>query len=70
MAMPSAGDLVIYGNDSPDGTISYVPEVGAHAGPSADEMHTFIVGPPGVALPSPITHPIQLYAHFSTYHQA
>src|SRR5262249_11242154 len=28
MAMPSAGDLVLYGNDSPDGNISFIPELG------------------------------------------
>jgi hypothetical protein len=70
MAMPSAGDLVIYGNDSPDGNVSYLPEVGAHAGPSAEELHTFIVSPPGARLPAPITHPIQLYAHFLAYQEA
>jgi len=68
--MPSAGDLVIYGHDSPDGTITYIPEAGAHAGPSPDELHTFVVAPPGVALPSSITHPIQLYSHFMTYQEA
>ncbi len=69
MAMPSAGDLVIYGNDSPDGTVSYVPEVGAHAGPSADEIHTFIVSPADRSPALPITHPLQLYFHFITYHE-
>ena len=39
----------------------------AHAGPTADEMQTFIVTPPGVSLPLPITHPVQLYAHFDAY---
>jgi hypothetical protein len=67
MAMPSAGDLVIYGNDAPEGTITYIPEAGAHAGPSADEIHTFVVSPPGAKLPSSITHPIQLYSHFINY---
>jgi len=67
MAMPSAGDLVIYGNGSPEGNLSYLDEVGAHAGPSHDELHTFIVAPPGVSLPSSITHPIQLYPHFAAY---
>src|SRR5262249_38632629 len=51
MAMRSAGDLVIYGNESPDGNVSYIPELGAHAGPSADELHTFILSPPGIGLP-------------------
>jgi hypothetical protein len=69
MAMPSAGDLVIYGNDSPDGNISFVPELGAHAGPSAEEMQTFIVCPAGVALKTPITRPTQLYPHFLAYQE-
>jgi hypothetical protein len=67
MAMPSAGDLVIYGNNAPEGDISYIPELGAHAGPSAAEMQTFILAPPSTRLPAPITHPVQLYAHFIAY---
>ena len=47
MAMPSAGDLVIYGLESADGHVSFITEIGAHAGPTADEMQTFIVTPPG-----------------------
>jgi hypothetical protein len=69
MAMPSAGDLVLYGHESPDGTVSYIPETGAHAGPSAEEMQTFIVAPPGVELPAPITHPIELHPHFARYQE-
>lgn len=69
MAMPSAGDLVIYGTDAPKGHVSFIPEHGAHAGASADEMQTFIVRPAGVTLPSPITHPVQLYDHFMHYHK-
>jgi hypothetical protein len=38
MSMPSAGDLVIYGIDAPEGHVSYIPEVGAHAGPSPDPL--------------------------------
>jgi type I phosphodiesterase/nucleotide pyrophosphatase len=67
MAMPSAGDLVIYGNGSPDGDVSFVPEVGAHAGPGVDELHTFIVHPAHVRVPAPLVHPIQLYDHFIRY---
>jgi hypothetical protein len=70
MKMPSAGDFVIYGTDAPDGTVSFIPEHGAHAGPSFDEMQTFIVRPPGTALPQSITHPTQLYAHFIRYQDA
>jgi hypothetical protein len=69
MKMRSAGDLVIYGTDSPDGDVSFIREHGAHAGPGASEMHTFIVGPTKVTLPSPISHPVQLYEHFIRYQQ-
>lgn len=70
MAMPSAGDLVLYGLEAPGGHVSFIAEVGAHAGPTADEMQTFIVTPPGVALAGPITHPLQLYPHFARYQDA
>jgi type I phosphodiesterase/nucleotide pyrophosphatase len=67
MAMPCAGDLVLYGLQAPGGHVSFIAEVGAHAGPTEDEMQTFIVTPPGVTLPGPITHPLQLYPHFVRY---
>jgi hypothetical protein len=67
MAMPSAGDLVIYGIDAPEGDVSFIPEVGAHAGPSSAEMDTFLLHPSGIDVPTPITHPIQLYPHFASY---
>ncbi|HYE90851.1 MAG TPA: alkaline phosphatase family protein [Terriglobales bacterium] len=69
MAMRTAGDLVIYGQEATDGDVSYIAEVGAHAGPSHDELHTFIVAPRGAALPSPIRHPLQLYDVFIRYQQ-
>jgi hypothetical protein len=69
MKMPSAGDLVIYGTDATSGHVSFLPEWGSHAGPSHDEMHTFIVHPPHVTLPGPIRHPVQLYDHFIRYQQ-
>jgi hypothetical protein len=64
--MPSAGDLVIYGLEASQGHVSFIRETGAHAGPSADEMQTFIITPPGVSLPA-ITHPVQLYPYFDRY---
>lgn len=70
MSMPSAGDLVIYGIDAPGGHVSFIPERGAHAGPSPEEMQTFIVHPLMVTLPPRITHPIQLYEHFIRYRDA
>jgi hypothetical protein len=68
MAMRSAGDLVIYGTGALEGNVSYIPEVGAHAGPSPDELRTFIVAPSPVPVPA-ITHPIQLYDLFIAYQE-
>jgi hypothetical protein len=33
-------------------------------GPPPPELHTFIMRPATVALPLPITHPVQLYHQF------
>ncbi len=67
MAMRTAGDLVIYGHDAPNGNVSYVAEIGAHAGPSHDELHTFVVAPSHATLPTPLRHPIELYDVFMRY---
>jgi hypothetical protein len=70
MAMPSAGDLLLYGNGAAVGDVSFIPERGAHAGPSEDELQTFVVRPSSVTLPAPLVHPIQLYEHFMAYREA
>ena len=70
MAMPSAGDLVLYGLDSTEGDVSFIAETGAHAGASFDELHTFIIAPRDVRLPASIVHPLQLYPHFVQYQGA
>jgi hypothetical protein len=70
MKMPSAGDLVIYGIDAPNGHVSFISERGAHACPSADEMQTFILRPVTVTLPADIIHPAQLYEHFIRYQES
>ena len=69
MAMPSAGDLVLYGIDAEQGNVSFIAETGAHAGPSRDELHTFLIAPRGAVLPAAIEHPIQLYPFFMTYQE-
>lgn len=70
MQMPSAGDLVIYGIGAPAGHVSYLHEMGAHAGPSAEELQAFVLHPPQVTLPShPLIHPAQLYPHFLAYRE-
>ncbi|HEV8438337.1 MAG TPA: alkaline phosphatase family protein [Methylomirabilota bacterium] len=68
MAMPGAGDLVLYGTGAPGVDVSFIDERGAHAGPAPAELHTFILHPPTVTLPqAPLTHPVQLYPHFLAY---
>lgn len=70
MAMPSAGDLVLYGIDAAAGNVSFIAEIGAHAGPSHDELHTFIIAPDRAPLPESIAHPIQLYPYFMAYQES
>jgi hypothetical protein len=70
MAMPSAGDLVVYGIDAPEGHVSYIDEVGAHAGPSPDERNTFVVARPEAGLPPRIDDPTRLYQTFVRYRSA
>ncbi len=70
MAMPSAGDLVVYGIDAPEGHVSFIHEVGAHGGPSPEELHTFIVAPSEARVPASIDHPLQLYDLFIRYQSA
>ena len=68
VAMPSTGDIVLYGTGAPGGDVSFIDELGAHAGPSEEELHTFILHPPSVQLPAgPLTHPVGLYPHFRAY---
>jgi hypothetical protein len=71
MEMPSAGDIVLYGTGAPGGHVSFIDELGAHGGPSEDELHTFILHPSSVWLPAgPLTHPVELYSHFRAYRNA
>ena len=70
MAMRSAGDLVVYGIGAPESDVSFIEERGAHAGPSEHEMHTFFIHPAAVNVPEPLSHPIELYRHFTAYRKS
>jgi hypothetical protein len=63
-------DFVVASQHMIDRAIRRFAERGAHAGPSADEMQTFIIRPETVTLPADITHPVQLYQHFIAYQKA
>lgn len=68
MSMPSAGDLIIYGNGSGQGTISYLGERGSHAGLSADELFAFVIYPKNVDFAfERVTRPRDFYNFFSRY---
>jgi hypothetical protein len=67
MAMRSAGDLVVYGIGAPESDVSFIPERGAHAGPSEHELQTFIIHPVDVEVPESVNHPVELYPHFAAY---
>jgi len=67
MDMRSTGDLLVYGIGAPESDVSFIPERGAHAGPSENELHTFIIHPVTVEMPALVSHPVELYAHFAAY---
>jgi hypothetical protein len=43
--LPSAGDLVVYGNGLPGEDVAFAWEFGSHAGVSRDEVETFVIHP-------------------------
>ena len=67
VAMPSAGDLVLYGNEA-GRTIAFSWEFGSHGGIAADELDCFAIHPPEVELDfSSIRLPEQLHTWFVRY---
>jgi hypothetical protein len=64
MDMRSAGDLVVYGTDAPEGHVTYIDEAGSHAGPSPEELSAFLVAPSEAPVPDALDHPLQLYDLF------
>jgi Type I phosphodiesterase / nucleotide pyrophosphatase len=71
LAMPSGGDIMIFGNESPHGCVSYLGERGSHAGPSPEEFYGFVLAPPSVPFDwSRVTGPSDLYPLFASYARA
>jgi hypothetical protein len=69
LAMPSSGDVVVYGHYTEKGCVSFLGERGSHAGPSEEEMYGFILAPPTLAFDfSRISGPRDLYPLFAQYH--
>jgi hypothetical protein len=68
ISMPSAGDLVLYGNAGPGRTIAFSWEFGSHGGIAADEIESFVVAPRDAAFDfRDVTLPEQLHQWFVRY---
>jgi hypothetical protein len=71
LAMPSAGDVMVFGHESPFGCVSYLGELGSHAGPSPDELYGFVLAPRRARLDwSRVSGPEDLYPLFAAYGRA
>lgn len=71
LAMPSAGDIVAYGNYTASGCVSFLGERGSHAGPSEEELYGFILSPPDVQFDfKSVSGPRDLYRLFIGYRGA
>jgi type I phosphodiesterase/nucleotide pyrophosphatase len=68
LAMPSAGDIIVYGHYAQVGCVSFLGERGSHAGPSESELYGFVLAPPGVRFDfETVTGPRGLYPLFVGY---
>jgi hypothetical protein len=48
LAMPSSGDVILYGHYAAAGCVNFLGERGSHAGPSEPELYAFLAAPPAV----------------------
>jgi hypothetical protein len=71
MAMPSAGDVMVFGHYAGPGCVNYLGERGSHAGPSEEELYGFILAPRGVGFDfEAVSGPRDLYRLFIGYQPA
>jgi hypothetical protein len=70
LAMPSAGDVILYGHYTAVGCVSFLGERGSHAGPSEAEMYPFVMAPPDVEFDfDAVARPRDLHALFARYRE-
>lgn len=68
LAMPSTGDVVLYGHYTARGCVSYLGERGSHAGPTEAELYAFVMAPPRVEFDfGAVTRASDLYPLFAAY---
>jgi len=66
VAMPSAGDVIVFGHYAEKGCVSFLGERGSHAGPSEEDG--FIIAPPHVEFDfDSVSGPRDLYPLFIRY---
>jgi len=70
LAMPSAGDVMLFGHYAPRGCVSFLGERGSHAGPSEGELYGFVLAPRGVTFDfASVSRPRDLYPLFAGYRE-
>jgi hypothetical protein len=70
LGMPSSGDVILYGHYADAGCVSYLNEVGSHAGPSEAELYAFVAAPARVAFDfRAVMRARDLYPLFAGYHR-
>ena len=71
LGMPSAGDIMLFGQYAEAGCVSFLGERGSHAGPSEEELYGFVLAPGGVTFDfEGVSRPQDLYPLFAGYREA
>jgi hypothetical protein len=65
LAMPSAGDLLVFGAGVPGGDVAYSWEFGSHGGLGRGDVETFFVHPAAVPFDRPVEGPRDLHRFFT-----
>lgn len=65
LAMPSAGDLLVFGAGVPGGDVAYSWEFGSHGGLGRGDVETFVVHPAAVPFERHIEGPLDLHRFFT-----
>lgn len=70
LGLPSAGDLVVYGNGVPGGDVAYAWELGSHGGIARDEVETFVIHPAAAPFDfGAVEHASDLYRFFTGHYR-
>ncbi len=65
LAMPSAGDLLVFGAGVPGGDVAYSWEFGSHGGLGRGDVETFFIHPARVRFERRVEGPLDLYRFFT-----